>query len=188
MDQTTGDNSSAGTELLKASIRRHVGVADSLLTALYYLNSELLRLTTVLQESQPKRVGAITLQLYDCGKKCNGCPHPKWKKWVANKPVILRHGDHFPEDISQLRARWKAIPIANPRRVLRAKQYAEATRETVEKMLILIEQRRDVLETLQKLQRLTNTLEDRHPALTHPRYLEAVKQIREAAVQIVEAV
>lgn len=175
-------------DLIKASIQRHTMVAESVMTTMYFLNSELVRQSSLLRESQPKRVGALTLQLYECGKKCNGCPHPKWKKWVANRPVIRRHGDNFPTDISQQRARWKAIPVASPRRVLRSKEYSEETREIVERMLNLIEQRGQLLDAMQRMLRLTNLLEDKHPVLSHPQYLKSVTQIRQAAVKMVEEV
>lgn len=55
------------------------------------LNRQLLELAKRISEVQPKKPGAVTLELSRCGPKiCFGCPHPKWRIWFAPQGQALK--------------------------------------------------------------------------------------------------
>ncbi len=55
------------------------------------LNRHLLDLSKRIADLQPKKPGAVTLELSRCGPKlCFGCPHPKWRIWFAPQGHALK--------------------------------------------------------------------------------------------------
>ena len=55
------------------------------------LNRHLLELSRRIAELQPKKPGAVTLELSRCGPKlCFGCPHHKWRIWFAPQGHALK--------------------------------------------------------------------------------------------------
>lgn len=68
---------------------------NRVLDRLHELNARLTVLHDEIKDSQPVATGAVCLELYPCGARCTGCPHPRWVqyKWTAgttDKPGILR--------------------------------------------------------------------------------------------------
>lgn len=57
---------------------------DGVLDRLHFLNTRLEKLHDEIKAAQPKASGSVCLELYPCGPRCTGCPHPRWVKynWV----------------------------------------------------------------------------------------------------------
>lgn len=55
---------------------------DRALDLFHRYNLSLILVHDRLKEIQPKSNGSICLELYDCGPKCQGCPHPRWVKYM----------------------------------------------------------------------------------------------------------
>ncbi|MHB1666172.1 MAG: hypothetical protein ACYCUK_01940 [Thiomonas sp.] len=75
------------------------------MTRLQEIEDTLRELRQLLREDQPKKDGVVLLELADCGKKCLGCPHVRWKQWRWH-PRNKRHP-------------WQAHPVPFPLRKLR---------------------------------------------------------------------
>lgn len=58
---------------------------NRVLDRLHALNSRLAELHDEIKASQPVTSGAVCLELYPCGPRCTGCPHPRWVQynWTA---------------------------------------------------------------------------------------------------------
>jgi len=58
---------------------------NGVLDRLHALNSRLLTLHTAIKQAQPVAPGSVCLEMYPCGPRCSGCPHPRWVKysWTA---------------------------------------------------------------------------------------------------------
>ena len=52
-------------------------------------NKRLVEISELLKDLQPKAPGSVLLSLYNCGKDCNGCPHPIWHKWFIKKSAAM---------------------------------------------------------------------------------------------------
>lgn len=98
---------------------------NRVLDRLHELNARLTVLHDEIKEAQPVSSGAVCLELYPCGPRCTGCPHPRWVqyKWTAgttDKPGILmgtnldakgrdpilvlkRKGEHYAETATLIR-------------------------------------------------------------------------------------
>ena len=104
---------------------------------LRYIGEELKRL-------QPKTSGSITLLFRQCGKACQGCPHPAWRVWRKRY-----RGDHY---------LWLAHRIDHPLKSLsKTGRFAEnypQVRAYVEEALRLQKRRVELLKGLRRVQRL----------------------------------
>lgn len=54
---------------------------------LHRYNSRLIELTSEIKKSQPVSSGSVCLELYPCGTRCSGCPHPRWMKYRWTEPA-----------------------------------------------------------------------------------------------------
>jgi hypothetical protein len=67
---------------------------NRVLDRLHALNSRLTELHDEIKAAQPVASGSVCLELYPCGPRCTGCPHPRWMQynWTAgttDKPGVL---------------------------------------------------------------------------------------------------
>jgi len=121
---------------------------DTIFERVEEINIRLRELTGEIKKSQPNHVaGAVTLHLYDCGKGCLGCPHPKWLSWfLREKP-----GTETKETIFLTNA------VKNPlRRLKRTGFFSETypvTRLLVEEALALVDERTRLIEAVSRLNR-----------------------------------
>ncbi len=108
MDQAK-DSASPPKEDLEAEptpgVRKAGEVCLAVLTRLQEINLRLETLRQLLRSEQPKKDGVVLLELANCGKKCTGCPHIRWKQWRWH-PKQTRHP-------------WQAHPVPFPLRKLR---------------------------------------------------------------------
>jgi len=118
-----GDNETAAS-----GAKRDANVALEMLSernseseqAMISLNARLFELARQIKKSQPKRHGAVLLQLNNCGRGCIGCPHPRWQRWV-NRNVENR-----------LKATsWFAVSLKSPLAATRKLEYSEETRDLI---------------------------------------------------------
>ncbi|WP_172415157.1 hypothetical protein [Comamonas thiooxydans] len=54
---------------------------------LHRYNARLIELTVAIKQSQPVASGSVCLELYPCGSRCSGCPHPRWMKYRWTEPT-----------------------------------------------------------------------------------------------------
>lgn len=105
------------------------------------INVRLKELKELIKTNQPRRPGAITLHLYDCGKDCLGCPHPRWLEWYSNKKL---------EDSPFL-----SYKVNNPlRRLKRTGEFeenAEKVKGYVQEVINLTKERSEIINMLSNL-------------------------------------
>lgn len=96
-------------------------ILDAALDALHAYNQDLLQLRDQLATCQPKGEGWVALELWECGRGCLGCPHPRWVKHIL---ITDKKGESRPVCIN-LSAEKRDPVLAVPRK---AKYYTEAVR------------------------------------------------------------
>lgn len=65
---------------------------NQVLDKLHHMNSRLLELHDEIKAIQPVASGSICLEMYPCGPRCTGCPHPRWVKYFWTEPVNNKLG------------------------------------------------------------------------------------------------
>lgn len=121
---------------------------DYIFSRIDTINARLKELANEIKKSQPNNVaGAVTLHLYDCGKGCLGCPHPKWLSWFLRKKPGTESNETF----------FLSSAVKNPLRRLKRTGFFEEsypkTRLLVEEALAILDERARLVETVSRLNR-----------------------------------
>lgn len=113
------------------------------------LNEELFELVETIRETQPRKPGAVLLELYKCGPSgCIGCPHIRWQKWVTRR---ASRPDKKPY--------WFATNITQPRRHARTNTIPDETREAIAQAEAVLLKRKQVMKHLSSLSRTVAAIE-----------------------------
>ena len=62
------------------------GLLMGVLSRLNEMNYRMVELHDAIRASQRTASGSVCLELYACGRGCNGCPHPRWVQYNWTKP------------------------------------------------------------------------------------------------------
>lgn len=130
-------------ETIKPVAIRSIDMAFARINEINYRVEEL---AEEIKSSQKEYVGAVTLNLYDCGKDCLGCPHPKWRFWFARKV-------HPKSTETILLSTQVKYPL---KRLLKKGPHAEnyeATRLLVKEAVDLFKERTEILQTISNMNR-----------------------------------
>jgi len=74
------------------------------------IDARLFEIRDELKATQPKRNGAIILELKPCGKDCMGCPHIRWKQYKDPSKEGVKPGQRNPHR----KESWNGYVIENP--------------------------------------------------------------------------
>ena len=135
-----GDNTAAakGEKAGPKAARKVLGERTSDITrAMDSLNARLSELARQIRTSQPKRHGAVLLQLNSCGRGCVGCPHPRWQKWV-NRSV----------ENPMMPVTWFAVTVESPLAATRKLEYTEETRDLIRTSVAVLAQKAALVKAL----------------------------------------
>lgn len=123
---------------------------------LWDYNMRLVDYYEAIREAQPKRHGAVLLQLRPCGKKCLGCPHPEWVKWVN------RNAEN-PEKTPT----WFAATLERPTASARAKHIPEHARALIREAQEFIKQRDSLVSAIRHIRHVVAGHKQANPDLGH---------------------
>lgn len=105
-------------QLITEAEQRHAEVLDDIQRALQSINRRLVRLQSLISESQYNRPGSLTLTLKSCGKQCLGCPHPQWYRWCSRMPRRKNFQGSSISRLSDDRSAYFAVSTTEPLRII----------------------------------------------------------------------
>ena len=122
-------------------------IFNGVLDRLHALNARLLELHDAIKKVQPVATGAVCLEMYPCGPRCSGCPHPRWVQynWTAgttDKAGVLMG--------TNLDAQGREPILA----LRRKEKHYQATAELIREAKSLLDERTKLLSSVRALRYL----------------------------------
>ncbi len=138
--QTREEAIARAREMSEQALRTARQRSERLLEHLQATNERLILLREHIRDEQPKRHGAVLLELQACGPGCIGCPHPRWQRWINQ--ASSKKGKE---------PTWYATRPRYPSHAARAKEVPESAREYIREATRIIQRRETVIRRLREL-------------------------------------
>lgn len=161
--ETSGETrkKETGKNAIEEVKARHRDALNAVYVSLVKINRRLVELQKLIEDAQHKKHGSLTLSLCECGRKCLGCPHPTWLKWIDKTQIKRRAPQSGGYKETNPRKLFFAVKTKEPARII---AQSRAVKDHTAAMFVaeaktLIESRKKIVDRLSLVLRESSKVE-----------------------------